>query len=195
MSEALRAPQADPSPRRRCSGRFLLLRPPPHAALPLAAHTDGPPSARVTGPRPTQPLCRPATGLLPLEKKGSRVSCPCCYPSPGPHPSNGGSQHTHLLPPHQCFACPRFQSPSVVLCLQGLEELPEPSFLLPPVLCLSSPVPLPSPPSLPSSLFQPLSSLWMSEAPGPHFKLSSRREPYDRNSESKPHVFIKQQDF
>lgn len=30
-------------------------------------------------------------------------------------------------------------------------------------------------------------------APGPHCKLSSSREPYDRNSESKPHVFIKQQ--
>lgn len=56
--------------------------------------------------------------------------------------------------------------------------------------------PAPSP-SL-SLLFVPLClslSFWMSEAPGPHCKLSNRREPRDRNSESKPHTFIKQQDF
>lgn len=41
----------------------------------------------------------------------------------------------------------------------------------------------------------PSLSLWMSEAPGPRFKLSSTQEPYDRPSESKPHIFIEQHDF
>lgn len=54
--------------------------------------------------------------------------------------------------------------------------------------------------SLSVSLFLSLSfsfslSLGMAEAPGPRFKLSSRQGPYDGNSESKPHVFIKQHGF
>lgn len=160
----------------------LCLWQPTQTDLLLSVSLDrGPPSPSAILPR--------ASSLW--RRKGKQSELPAAPPAQAPTPALGASQHTsaaHLLHPHQPLACPRFHSPSVVLCLQWLVE--------PPVLSLSSPHPT----SL--SSFPPPFSL---SAPSPpsgcqrlpaHILDSPAEENHMTGTVNQNHTFLlKQQDF